>query len=97
MKIVYRPFVRTDLIEAVSYYKAINPNLAKQFLARIKEALAAIEKNPLHFSVKYAGKVSTILLKQFPYYIHFYINGADTIVIYAIIHAKKKPADYISR
>lgn len=44
MKIVYRPLVRTDLIDAVSYYKVINPNLAKQFLARIKEALQLLKR-----------------------------------------------------
>jgi hypothetical protein len=37
-KIVYRPFVKDDLQNAVNYYKNISPKLAKEFLFRVKEA-----------------------------------------------------------
>jgi hypothetical protein len=32
------PAVRTDIIEAIDYYKKINPEYPKQFLFRIREA-----------------------------------------------------------
>ena len=34
---IYRPFAKIDLKEAVKYYKAISPSLAKDFLLRIRE------------------------------------------------------------
>ena len=37
-KMVYRPFVKQDLHKAIHYYKAISPNLAKDFLNRVREA-----------------------------------------------------------
>ena len=39
---VNKPAVRADIINAIDYYKNINPELAKQFLFRIREAKAYI-------------------------------------------------------
>ena len=96
MNIIYIPSVKLDLIEATEYYKKINPDLAKQFLQRVRQAKNSIVKNPLHFTIKYKN-LRTILLKQFPYHIHFAINKDNNIVIYAIICAYKKPNDFSDR
>jgi plasmid stabilization system protein ParE len=94
---VNRPAVRIDIINATDYYKKINPELAKQFLFRIREAKAYIERSPLGFQVKYK-EVRTLLLKQFPYHIHYLIDDSKNhIVILAIIHAYKNPQDYSNR
>jgi plasmid stabilization system protein ParE len=45
-KMVYRPFVKHDLQKAIHYYKAISPNLAKDFLNRVREAEKHISQNP---------------------------------------------------
>lgn len=44
---VNRPAVRADIIEATNYYTKINPELAKQFLFRIREAKVYIARSPL--------------------------------------------------
>ncbi len=94
---INRPAVRADIIEATSYYKNINPNLATQFLLRIREAKSAIEQNPLGFEIRYKG-VRTYLLKQFPYHIYYSIDEVNKrIAILAIIHAHKNPKDYSNR
>ncbi len=59
---VNRPDVGTDIITITDYYKNINPELAKQFLFRIREAKKYIAKSPLGFQVKYK-EVRTLLLK----------------------------------
>ena len=69
-KFVNRPAVTIDIIDAVNHYKQINPKLAKQFLFRIREAKTYIAQLPLGFQVKY-NAVRTLLLKQFPYHIHY--------------------------
>ncbi len=94
---VNRPAVNDDLINAVYYYKNINPKLAKKFLFRIREAKTYIAKYPLGFQIKYK-QVRTLLLKQFPYHIHYLVDETEKqIVILAIIHAYKNPADYSDR
>ncbi|OFY88669.1 MAG: hypothetical protein A3K10_16900 [Bacteroidetes bacterium RIFCSPLOWO2_12_FULL_31_6] len=94
---VNRPAVRDDIIDATAYYKKINLELAKQFLFRIREAKAYIARSPLGFQIKYS-QVRTLLLKQFPYHIHYLIDDSKKIiVILAIIHAYKNPTDYSKR
>ena len=94
---VNRPTVRVDIIEAANYYKNINPELAKQFLFRVREAKAYIARFPMGFQIKYKD-IRTLLLKQFPYHIHSLIDDTkQIIVILAIIHAYKNPTDYSNR
>ena len=94
---VSRPAVSFDIINATDYYKKINPELAKQFLFRIREAKEHIAKTPIGFQIKY-NVVRTLLLKQFPYHIHYLIDNAkQQIIVIAIIHAYKNPTDYNNR
>ncbi len=96
-QLVNRPDVKTDLKEAVDYYKNISPKLAHQFLFRIREAKVNIALYPLGFQQKYKN-VRTFLLKQFPYQIHYLIDDLHhKIIILAIIHAYKNPIDYSNR
>lgn len=94
---VNNPEVKTDIIQAIDYYKNTNPQLAKQFLFRIREAKTYIAGSPTNFEVKYK-EVRTLLLKQFPYHIHYLIDETKKqIIILAIIHAYKNPNDYSNR
>jgi len=94
---VNRPTVKDDITKAVNYYKDINPKLTKQFLFRIREAKTQIALTPVGFQIKYKN-VRTLLLKQFPFHIHYLIDdSAKQIIILAIIHAYKNPKDYSNR
>lgn len=94
---VNRPTVKDDLKDALDYYKNINPELANQFLFRVREAKIYIARSPLGFQIKYKN-VRTLLLKQFPYHIHYIVDDTKKqITILAIIHAYKNPLNYLSR
>jgi plasmid stabilization system protein ParE len=96
-KFINRPAVQADIINAVGYYKKISPKLSKQFLFRIREAKTSINRSPLAFEVKYKD-VRTLLLKQFPFHIHYIIDeDQKQIIILAISHAYKDPTDYSIR
>src|SRR5271163_1912337 len=96
-ELVNRPVVKEDVFNAVDYYKNISLPLAKQFLLRIREAKTFIVRSPLGFQVKYKN-VRTLLLKQFPYHIHYIINDdKKQIIIIGVIHAYKNPQDYSKR
>jgi plasmid stabilization system protein ParE len=95
--VVHRPAVRADIINAVEYYRLISPKLAKQFLLRVRQAQSTIEKNPLIFQIKYKD-VRTVMLKQFPFHIHYLVNDREkAVIILAVIHAYRNPADYSMR
>lgn len=94
---VNKPDVIYDIQDIVDYYKNINRQLANAFLDRIDEAKKHIADFPTAFEIKYKN-VRTVLLKQFPYHIHYIINDAKKqIVILAIIHAYRNPKDYSNR
>lgn len=96
-KFVYRPFAKQDLQNAIKYYKAISPRLAKDFVCRIKEAKKYIKQNPLGDDVMYK-KIRMHNLRQFPYHIHYYINDdAEQIVILAIAFSKRDDLDFSRR
>ena len=67
-RFVNRPSVKADIISAFDHYKQIDPELAKQFLFRLREAKAYIARSPHGFQVKYK-EARTLLLRQFPYHI----------------------------
>lgn len=94
---VNRSVVKIDINNAIDYYKNINPELARQFLFRLREAKTYIARSPLGFQIKYKN-VRTVLLKQFPYHIHYLFDDSQKqIIILAVIHAYKNPADYSKR
>ena len=96
-RLVNRPSVETDIKEAVDFYKNISPKLALRFLFRIREAKATIALYPLMFQERYKN-VRTVLIKQFPYQMHYLVDDLNrTIIILAIIHAYKNPLDYSER
>ena len=95
--LINRPAVRVDILNAVEYYKAISPELAKKFLSRLKEASVSIVGTHYGFQIKH-NTVRTLLLKQFPYHIHYLINEEKKqIIVLAIIHAYRNPKDYTDR
>jgi len=69
---VNKPSVNFDIIDVVDYYKSIKPELAIAFLDRLEEAKKYISKYPEAFQIKYKN-VRTVLLKQFPYHIHYIV------------------------
>lgn len=96
-RIVSLPNVQTDIREAVSYYQQINPTLSQQFVGRIREAFRFLELMPQGFQQKYKS-VRTLLLKQFPYQIHYLIDDKNqTIIVLAVIHSYRNPQDYSAR
>lgn len=94
---VNNPKLILDIEDSVDYYKSINSELATAFLDRLEEAKKHIADFPLAFQIKYKN-VRTVLLKQFPYHIHYIVDDTKKqIVVLAVIHAYKNPKDYSNR
>lgn len=96
-KLVHKTHVTDEIIQIVNYYKEISPKLASDFLYRLREANKHIILNPFGFQLKYKN-VRTLMLKQFPYQIHYLIDdNFKQIIILAVIHSYKNPSDYSIR
>ena len=94
---VNRSLVIFDIEDIVDYYKIISPKLANTFLDRLDEAKKVIEIYPVAFQIKYKN-VRTILLKQFPYHVHYIVDESKKlIIVLAVMHAYKNPKNYSNR
>ncbi len=71
---------KLDLVEIISYYKSISPKLSAEFIYRLREAQKHILLSPYAFEVKYK-EVRTVLLKQFPYQMHYLIDEESEQII----------------
>lgn len=89
--------VSDDILIAFNYYREISHKLALEFIYRIREAKKDIENQPYGYEIKYK-EVRTLMLRQFPYHVHYIINEAQKqIVILAVIHTYKRPKDFSKR
>jgi plasmid stabilization system protein ParE len=69
------------------YYKNIRPELGKRFIAEVNQHFLFLKKNPLAFSVRY-NSTRTVVLKVFPFMIHYYIEE-NKIKVIGVIHTSR--------
>jgi plasmid stabilization system protein ParE len=90
-KFAYYDEVRVDVREAKAWYFKQQKGLEKKFAADVKECIARLQKNPLHYEIKHR-QVREAYCSVFPYAIHFYIDEpGKRVVIIAIVHQHRDP------
>lgn len=88
-RLVVRPEVDVDLIEAESWYEQQEAGLGREFLRAAREMIDRLSANPLIYQVRsHRKQVRWAYPARFPYRIIFRIIG-DTVVIYAVVHAAR--------
>jgi plasmid stabilization system protein ParE len=94
----YEDTIDKDIDEVLDYYASLDNNkLVVDFLDRLEQAKQLILATPKGFQIKHKN-VRTLLLKQFPYHIHYIIDDTKKqIIVLAITQANKKPKDYTKR
>ncbi|HEY2582096.1 MAG TPA: type II toxin-antitoxin system RelE/ParE family toxin [Mucilaginibacter sp.] len=91
-KLTYYDEVAFDVRDAKKWYFKQQKGLEKQFAEDVKKCLNRLQKDPLHYEVRYR-QVRIAYCTIFPYAIHFYTDEpAEQIVIIAIVHQHRNPA-----
>jgi plasmid stabilization system protein ParE len=94
-RLVLRSEARQELEQAVSWYETQLPDLGRQFRAEVYRTfdniIAYTELYP-----KSRGAARKAVLRRFPYLI-FYLVETKQIVVVAVFHAKRDPADIAGR
>jgi len=78
---------KIDVRESINWYKNINPILSKRFANAFNNSIKKIKENPFQYQIRY-DDVRIILLKTFPYLVHFSVDN-DNIVIKAVLHTSR--------
>jgi plasmid stabilization system protein ParE len=90
-----RSEAEVEIQEAYDWYEAQRPGLGDEFLAAVRQALAAVERSPRQYPMV-RGKVRRALLSHFPYSVLYLAEPENTVVI-ACFHGKRDPRRWYSR
>lgn len=93
--IVFLPKAIEDIDHSVEWYKSINLELAKQFLAEIDATLNLIKTNPLLFPC-IIDNYRVVNTSKFPFKIVYRINKKNIITI-VVFHHKRNQKKLTSR
>ncbi|HKR64832.1 MAG TPA: type II toxin-antitoxin system RelE/ParE family toxin [Thermoanaerobaculia bacterium] len=81
--------------DATRWYREISPELSRDFIQRIDDAIALVQERPFAFPVVYR-RFHRILIHRFPYALFYYADDLRIIVV-AILHQARDPETLRSR
>ena len=88
-KVIIRAEAKRDLREAKIWYQNISPELKRDFIRKIDDAIALAKERPLAFQVVHRT-FRRVLVHRFPYAL-FYHVGEDRIIVVAVLHQARDP------
>jgi hypothetical protein len=89
VKINARAFL--DIEEITNWYNEQIPNLGVRFQKNLRLQINTLRYNSYSYSVRY-DDIRCMLVKKFPFLIHYSIDEANQIVnVYSIIHTSRSP------
>lgn len=88
--LVIDPRAMKDVQDAIDYYEDQQSGLGVRFENALNEHLLKLEKSPF-FRIRY-DNVRCLLVKKFPYMLHFSVNEDQQLVyIWAVLHTAQDP------
>jgi len=93
--LIIRPEAESDLREARRWYEKQRKGLGHDFLLCIEAGIESIQEKPLLCPIVH-GAVRRKLVRRFPFGI-FYVVRESTIIILAIMHCRRNPAEWMRR
>jgi len=96
-KIHVQAFALQDIQEATDWYNEQAKGLGSRFQKQAKQQIDALKKNPFAYAIRYAD-VRCMLVKKFPFMIHFSIDEKQKLVeVFAIYHTSGNPKKWMER
>ena len=84
-----KPEAELDILESAQWYEKKQENLGLRFMETVEEKLVLLTQNPLHYQASYKA-TRLALVNQFPYAIHFIVEGKKVIVL-AVLGTMEDP------
>jgi mRNA-degrading endonuclease RelE of RelBE toxin-antitoxin system len=80
-----------DIQEATDWYNEQLKGLGSKFQKQVVTRVNSLKKNPLGYAIRYAD-VRCVLVKKFPFMVHFTINEKKNLVeVFAVYHTSRNP------
>jgi plasmid stabilization system protein ParE len=94
-RLIVRREARSELAEAVDWYRSQHPDFGNRFLLAFLEAVNKLVENPYLFQ-RLDDDIRRVRLRHFPYNLLYFIQE-DRVVIVACAHAKRRPGYWRDR
>ena len=92
-KMVIAPRALQEIQDAIDHYNGKQKGLGKRFFSGVKKTIEVIRKSPF-YQIRY-DDVRCLLVKKFPYMLHFTISEKDRIIfVHAVIHTSLNPDEH---
>jgi plasmid stabilization system protein ParE len=92
LTVIFRPQAEEDLQKIHKWYNSQQPGLGEQFIHVLERKLEIVREHPESCPVIYKN-IRRIILSKFPYLV-FYITTESQIIVLAILHAFRDPANW---
>ena len=93
-RLVVRPEVDADLLEAEKWYERQQAGLGRNFLRTVRKKLAELPRNPFLYRVRQQRR--QVRPRPFPYRILFRVVQ-DKVVVYAVPHTARQDQHWKAR
>ena len=90
-KVVIDTSALDDIQGATDWYNLQLSGLGTRFQKQVKLQIESLKNSPESYGVRYA-RVRCMLVKKFPFLVHFVIDDVNAVVeIFAVIHTSRNP------
>lgn len=90
-KVKIEPEALADIQDITDWYNKAQKGLGKRFQNRVIKQINSLRRNPHIYAVRYK-EIRCMIVKKFPYMVHFYINDENnTVEILAVISTDRNP------
>lgn len=90
-QVVFEPAAQAEIVEAFDWYEQKSYGLGGDFLRMIAAAEELLTRNPQAFPPT-RGRFRRILLRRFPYALHFELLNERRVSVLACLHHSRNPA-----
>ena len=94
-RLVSEPQADLEIEAAFQWYEKEQPGLGMEFLGELRATYSRIVEGPLKYQHLRSG-VRRALLRRFPYAVYFAVEQGS-IVVLAVLHASRDPAEWQGR
>ena len=91
----YHDAVFDDVADAITFYAAADPAVAKRFRGRLTNAFDAIAARP-EMHARFDEGLFAVLVRGFPYFVLFSLPDDGPFVL-AVAHARRQPGYWSDR
>jgi len=96
-KIKISPDALSDIQDSTNWYNKQVPGLGTRFKKSVKQQIETVKTRAEFYSIRYQN-VRCMLVKKFPFLIHFTIDEeAKLVEVFAVFHTSRNPKIWSER